>query len=527
MLVTDGLQGRPRYRAGAPLRPLRPAPALSPSRSCRARCGARSRSASAIRRHRSTSRSTDAVLAAVDRSLVDEHKRRGARDLLPALLRQSGARRARARPRSREEFPGALRLGARPRSFPFMREYERWTTTTINAYTQPMVDRYLARLETGSNALGFARRACYIMTSSGGTVTPTPRGAIPVRLLESGPAAGALMSALHGRGSAEPNVLSFDMGGTTAKGCHRPRRRAAARNTSSRSRACTSSSRAAACRAQDSGDRHDRDRRGRRQHRRGRRARRDPRRAAQRGRRAGAGLLRPRRHSADAHRRQPRARLSRSGLLPRRQDGARRATRAERAIDARGRRRRSTSSSTRAAWGIHEIINEDVARAFRIHASERGFDYRRCTHGRVRRLGPVHALAHRAQAAASRASIFPVGAGVMSALRPAREPARPSRPCARRACALADCSRADFATSCSRRSRTRPLLLLAAPAFRGSRSCVMRRLDMRYVGQGYEVEVEAAGRHADRRGSLELPRLFARSYERIFALSIEGSRSRS
>ena len=68
-----------------------------------------------------------------------------------------------------------------------MREFERWTTTTANAYTQPMFDRYLGRLEEGLSALGFTGRL-YIMTSSGGSVVPEAAARFPVRALESGPA---------------------------------------------------------------------------------------------------------------------------------------------------------------------------------------------------------------------------------------------------------------------------------------------------------------------------------------------------
>src|SRR5215470_17993580 len=101
--------------------------------------------------------------------------------------------------------------------FPNMREFERWTTTTVNAFTQPMFDRYLERLEKGLSSRGFRGRL-YIMASSGGTLTADTARRFPVRALESGPAAGALMSAYHGRSLELPNLLSFDMGGTTAKG---------------------------------------------------------------------------------------------------------------------------------------------------------------------------------------------------------------------------------------------------------------------------------------------------------------------
>ena len=68
----------------------------------------------------------------------------------------------------------------------------------------------------------------------------------------------------------------------------------------------------------------------------------------------------------------------------------------------------------RAAWGMHEIINEDVARAFRIHASERGFDYRGASMVAFGGAGPAHAMGVARKLKISRVG-FPAGAGVMAA----------------------------------------------------------------------------------------------------------------
>ena len=114
------------------------------------------------------------------------------------------------------EFPH-LHVSRSAEVFGNMREYERWTTATMNAYTQPMFDRYVERLERGLADLGFGGRL-FVMTSSGASIVPETARRFPVRALESGPAAGALMSAHHGRTLGFPDLLSFDMGGTTAKG---------------------------------------------------------------------------------------------------------------------------------------------------------------------------------------------------------------------------------------------------------------------------------------------------------------------
>jgi N-methylhydantoinase A len=95
--------------------------------------------------------------------------------------------------------------------FPFIREYERWTTTTMNVFTQPMFDRYVYRLENGLAELGFTGQL-FIVTSNGGTVTPQVARRYPVRLLESGPAAGTIFAATVGEQVSAPNLLAFDMG---------------------------------------------------------------------------------------------------------------------------------------------------------------------------------------------------------------------------------------------------------------------------------------------------------------------------
>jgi 5-oxoprolinase (ATP-hydrolysing) len=101
---------------------------------------------------------------------------------------------------------------------PELREYPRTVTTCANAYVQPLVDRYLKRLERELWGRGF-RGALRLMHSGGGLISPAIARAFPIRLLESGPAGGALATALFGARAGTPDVISFDMGGTTAKAC--------------------------------------------------------------------------------------------------------------------------------------------------------------------------------------------------------------------------------------------------------------------------------------------------------------------
>lgn len=99
-----------------------------------------------------------------------------------------------------------------------IREYERTVTAVANAYVQPLAHRYLEHLETELADRGF-RGSFYIMLSNGGLTTVKTAKRFPVRLLESGPAAGALVARYFGGLAGEENVMAFDMGGTTAKIC--------------------------------------------------------------------------------------------------------------------------------------------------------------------------------------------------------------------------------------------------------------------------------------------------------------------
>jgi N-methylhydantoinase A len=101
---------------------------------------------------------------------------------------------------------------------PEMREYERFSTACANAYIQPLMGRYLARLEQALRREGFAC-PLLLMTSGGGVTTLETAIRFPVRLVESGPAGGAIFASCIARQHGLDQVLSFDMGGTTAKIC--------------------------------------------------------------------------------------------------------------------------------------------------------------------------------------------------------------------------------------------------------------------------------------------------------------------
>lgn len=115
----------------------------------------------------------------------------------------------------REEAPG-LALSLSSEVSPVIREYERTSTTVVNAYVMTAVRDYLERLERALRERGYRGRL-FVMQSAGGIATAEAMARFPVRMIESGPAAGALMAAAYGRLTGHPDLVAFDMGGTTAK----------------------------------------------------------------------------------------------------------------------------------------------------------------------------------------------------------------------------------------------------------------------------------------------------------------------
>ncbi|GGG23496.1 methylhydantoinase [Caldovatus sediminis] len=114
-----------------------------------------------------------------------------------------------------EELPGvALSLSCEVA--PEIREYERASTTVANAYVLPLMGGYLGRLEDGLREAGIAAPLLLMMSSGGVTTVETARR-FPVRLVESGPAGGAILAQAVAAENGLRRVVAFDMGGTTAK----------------------------------------------------------------------------------------------------------------------------------------------------------------------------------------------------------------------------------------------------------------------------------------------------------------------
>ncbi len=116
-----------------------------------------------------------------------------------------------------EKIPGVM-ISLSSEVSPQMREYERFNTTVANAYIKPLMKSYLSRLQGRLNAEGVTSKI-FLMHSGGGIISIESAAEFPVRLVESGPAGGAVFAAHIAARFGLDKVLSFDMGGTTAKIC--------------------------------------------------------------------------------------------------------------------------------------------------------------------------------------------------------------------------------------------------------------------------------------------------------------------
>ena len=117
-----------------------------------------------------------------------------------------------------KEHAPTLHISLSSRVAPQIREYPRASTTAVNAYAMPISQPYLTGLARGLEAARIPNRPL-IMLSSGGIIGAETAASHPVRMIESGPAAGALAASWYAERLGLDRLLSFDMGGTTAKAC--------------------------------------------------------------------------------------------------------------------------------------------------------------------------------------------------------------------------------------------------------------------------------------------------------------------
>ena len=284
-------------------------------------------------------------------------------------------------------------------------------TTACNAATMPVIGPYLDELQKWLAAEGFGG-SVLMMLSNGGVVAAEDAAQAPIRLVESGPAAGALAGSWFAERLGVDRLLCFDMGGTTAKSClitdGEPRA-----DEHVRGRPHLPLQEGLRLPGVGAVGRPRRDRRRRRQPRPPRRPRPAEGRSRVGRRRSRPGVLRPRRRPPGGHRRRPRARPARRRLLPRRRHAARprrqprprSASVADCARSARSATPRpaSTSSSTR-TWPPSS----------RMHAVEQGEDLRGVPVLAFGGAGPIHACGV-AELLESPQVVFPTNASVLSA----------------------------------------------------------------------------------------------------------------
>lgn len=166
---------------------------------------------------------------AADGSVLRPFDEQSLRDLIPTLREEEieavaisflhsyvdGAHERAAAEILRREMPG-LRITLSHEICPEIREYERGSTACANAYVQPVMESYLRRLKTGIAALGIPGEIM-LMMSSGGLCSLDVACAQPIKLVESGPAGGAVLAANIAEELGIEKAIAFDMGGTTAK----------------------------------------------------------------------------------------------------------------------------------------------------------------------------------------------------------------------------------------------------------------------------------------------------------------------
>jgi len=400
-----------------------------------------------------------------------------------------------------------MRVSLSSEVVPELREYERTSTTVANVYVQGLVDRYLDELTSRLAQRGFAGRL-YVMLSSGGIATVETARRFPIRMLESGPAAGALAAAAFGRASGQDDLISFDMGGTTAK-------------------LCVVEDGAPLVAAEFEVDRVYRLKRGS-----GLPVKLPVVDMIEIGVGGGSlagvdalGLLKvgPRSAGADPG---PVC-YARGGTQPTVTDadlvlgyldpafflGG------EMALDVEGARaaiEREVAqplglSVEEAAWGIHTIVNENMANAARVHAVERGKDPAAVPMFAFGGAGPVHASGV-ARALGAPAVVAPRGAGVMSAFGFLTAPlsfdfVRSWR------CELAEADLAEVNRFLAAMEDD-GVALLAESGLPAADVRHERFADLRYVGQGHEVQVPLPP--GELRDVDDLVERFEREYDRLY-----------
>ena len=412
-----------------------------------------------------------------------------------------------------ERLPGVM-VSLSSEVSPQMREYERFNTTIANAYIQPLMTSYLRRLAGRLDAAG-ARCPIFLMHSGGGVINLDSAAAFPVRLVESGPAGGAVFAAGIAARHGLDRVLSFDMGGTTAKIClikHHTPKTARVFEVARSYRFKKGSGMPISIPVIDmveigAGG--------------GSLARVDAMQQIRVGPESagsepgpacyGAGGSRPAVTDADLvlGRLDPAAFAG--GSIPLYPDQSARALEAH-VGQALG------MNALEAAWGVAEMVDETMANAARVHAVENGEDLSGFTMIAFGGAAPLHAGRLCEKLGISRC-LIPVGAGVGSAIGFLQAPFS------------FEANRSVFMTirAFDPGAATALLSSLEDGARRFVRSCdadariyTEYKVYMRYAGQGWEIPVSLPHSHATQPDAQAYLVLFEAEYAKLFGRTVEG-----
>ena len=396
---------------------------------------------------------------------------------------------------------------------PEIREYERASTTVANAYIKPLAHQYLDALAKRLESLRIPA-PLLLMLSSGGLTHLAEAERTPVQMLESGPAAGALAAAFFGREDSHGNLLAFDMGGTTAKlslvddgepltayAFEAARQKRFLEGSGLPIRISTiefieiGAGGGSIAHVDELGL-----------------LKVGPRSAGSEPGPAAYGLGGTEPTVTDAD-------FLLGYLNPDYFAGG------EVRVDMRAARAaverlaaRVKLSPTETAWGIHDIVNETMASAARVHIAERGRDPRRyallCTGG----AGPVHAYGV-ARKLGLGAIVCPPAAGVASALGLLVAPARVDRVATVGIRLDAKAGRA--LETAFRRLEDQARAVIADSGLKLETATVRRLADGRFAGQGFDLVVDLPdGPYADGEATrVKLAQAFEVAYREKFALT--------
>jgi len=404
--------------------------------------------------------------------------------------------------------PG-MRVSISSEVVPEIREFERTSTTIANVYVQDRVEKYLRELQARLYRIGFTG-SLFLILSSGGIATVDTAMRFPVRLLESGPAGGALAAANYGASCGYDDLLSFDMGGTTAKFCIIDRGQpliAHEFEVDRRYRLKKGSGLPIKLPVIEmieigAGG--------------GSIARIDPMGLLKVGPDSagaepgpvcyGLGGIEPTVTDADLVLGYLDPDYFLGGKLRIDLEAAKLAIK-ERIADPSG------LSLQEAAWGIHQIVNESMANAARVHTLERGKDPHRFPVFAFGGAGPVHGY-RIAKALGSPALIAPFGAGVMSAIGFLTAPLAfdfvrswPGR---------LDAIDWQKANALLGEMEAEGSALLEQSGVSPTQIWHQRAADIRYVGQGHEIQVPLPGGRLDSESIPGIVRSFEETYRRLY-----------